>query len=311
MSLLARPAVASLIARTLQRVVMRADRRSSGRGSAAAAHARLPEFPRATSELTIPTSVAPARVMVYRPTTEDPAPPVHVNFHGGGFILPVTETDDAFCRAVAALAGVVVVNVDYVVAPQYPFPAPPRQSYDVVRWIAENGAEHGWDGARLTVGGQSAGGGLAAAVARQALEESGPPIALQVLHYPPLDLATAAKDKRAAIDKPVLRPWMGEVFDSAYIPDPRERDDRLASPAHPEETADIKGITPALIITAAHDRLRADGVRYAERLRQAGSLVEHHDVADVDHAYDLDDDEKGREIYTFIAQQVRRATANA
>lgn len=311
MSLLARPAVASLIARTLQRVVMRADRRSSGRGSAAAAHARLPEFPRATSELTIPTSVAPARVMVYRPTTEDPAPPVHVNFHGGGFILPVTETDDAFCRAVAALAGVVVVNVDYVVAPQYPFPAPPRQSYDVVRWIAENGAEHGWDGARLTVGGQSAGGGLAAAVARQALEESGPPIALQVLHYPPLDLATAAKDKRAAIDKPVLRPWMGEVFDSAYIPDPRERADRLASPAHPEETADIKGITPALIITAAHDRLRADGVRYAERLRQAGSLVEHHDVADVDHAYDLDDDEKGREIYTFIAQQVRRATANA
>ena len=149
-----------------------------------------------------------------------------------------------------------------------------------------------------------------ASVARQALEENGPPIALQVLHYPPLDLATAAKDKRAAIAEPVLRPWMGEVFDSAYIPDPRERADRRASPAHPEETADIKGITPALIITAAHDRLRADGVRYAERLRQTGSLGEHHDVADVDHAYDLDDDEKGREIYTFIAQQVRRATAN-
>jgi acetyl esterase len=147
--------VASLIAKTMQRLVMLADRRPSGRGSAAASRARLPEFPRAVSELTIPTAVAPARVVVYRPTTEDPAPPVHVNFHGGGFILPVTETDDAFCRAVAALAGVVVVNVDYAVAPQYPFPAPPRQSYDVVRWIAENGAEHGWDGTRLTVGGQS------------------------------------------------------------------------------------------------------------------------------------------------------------
>lgn len=310
MSLLARPAVASLIAKTMQRLVMLADRRSGGRGSAAACHARLPEFPRATSVLTIPTSVAPARVVVHRPTTEDPAPPVHVNFHGGGFILPTTEADDAFCRAVAALAGVVVVNVDYVVAPQYPFPAPPRQSYEVVRWIAGNGAEHGWDGTRLTVGGQSAGGGLAAAVARQAMEESGPPIALQVLHYAPLDLATAPKDKRAAIAKPMLRPWMGEVFDSAYVPDPRDRADRLVSPAHPAETADLKGITPALIITAAHDRLRAEGVRYAERLRQVGSLVEHHDVAEVDHAYDLSDDKKGREIYAFIAEHVRQATAD-
>ncbi|KOV75701.1 carboxylesterase [Streptomyces sp. NRRL WC-3618] len=310
MSLLAQPAVASLIAKTMQRLVMRADRRSGGRGSAAASHARLPEFPRATSELTIPTSVAPARVVVYRPPAGDPAPPVHVNFHGGGFILPVTETDDAFCRAVAALAGVVVVNVDYVVAPQYPFPAPPRQSYDVVRWVAENGAAHGWDGTRLTVGGQSAGGGLAAAVARQALEEQGPPIALQVLHYPPLDLATAAKDKRAAIAKPMLRPWMGEVFDSAYVPDPRRRADRLVSPAHPGETADLKGIAPALIITAAHDRLRAEGVRYAERLRQASSLVEHHDVAGVDHAYDLNDDAKSREIYAFVARHIRQATAD-
>ena len=222
----------------------------------------------------------------------------------------MTETDDAFCRAVAALAGVVVVNVDYVVAPQYPFPAPPRQSYDVVRWVAENGAAHGWDGTRLTVGGQSAGGGLAAAVARQALEEQGPPIALQVLHYPPLDLATAAKDKRAAIAKPMLRPWMGEVFDSAYVPDPRRRADRLVSPAHPGETADLKGIAPALIITAAHDRLRAEGVRYAERLRQASSLVEHHDVAGVDHAYDLNDDAKSREIYAFVARHIRQATAD-
>ncbi|MDX3456372.1 alpha/beta hydrolase fold domain-containing protein [Streptomyces sp. ME02-8801-2C] len=313
MSLLARPAVASLVAKTMQRVLTLADRRSGGQGSTAAFHARLPEFPRATSGLTIPTSVAPARVVVYRPPVEgaeDPAPPVHVNFHGGGFVMALTETDDAFCRAVAALAGVVVVNVDYVVAPQYPFPAPPRQSYEVVRWIAENGAAHGWDGTRLTVGGQSAGGGLAAAVARQALEEQGPAIALQVLHYPPLDLATAAKDKRAAIAKPMLRPWMGEVFDSAYVPDPLRRTDRLVSPAHPKETADLKGIAPALIITAAHDRLRAEGLRYAERLRQVGSLVEHHDVAGVDHGYDLNDDERGREIYAFVSRHIRQATAD-
>ena len=186
--------------------------------------------------------------------------------------MPVTETDDAFCRAVAALAGVVVVNVDYVVAPQYPFPAPPRQSYDVVR-VGRR------ERRRARLGRHPAHGGRAE---RRRRSRGGrgppgpggerPPIALQVLHYPPLDLATAAKDKRAAIAKPVLRPWMGEVFDSAYVPDPRRRADRLVSPAHPEETADLKGIAPALIITAAHDRAPGGG-RALRRAASAGGLT--------------------------------------
>ncbi len=110
------------------------------------------------------------------------------------------QFDDPLCRCLAAEAGVAVVNVDYVVAPQHRFPAPPHQAFEVVRWVAEHGAEHGWDGDRLTVGGQSAGGGLAAA-ARQALEQGGPAIAVQVLHYPPLDLATRGKDKHSVIAK--------------------------------------------------------------------------------------------------------------
>jgi len=233
---------------------------------------------------------------------------VHVNFHGGGYVLPMTEIDDPFCRAVAAEAGVVVINVEYVVAPQHPFPAPPRQAYEVVRWIAAHGDEHGWDGERLTVGGQSAGGGLAAAVARQALEENGPAIALQVLHYAPLDLMTHAKDKKAAIAKPVLRPWMADVFDSSYVPDPRRRADRLVSPAHPSDTADLKGIAPAYVVTCEYDLLKAEGVRYAERLKKAGALVGHHDVTGADHGYDGKDDEKARQVYTLIADQVRQAT---
>ncbi|MGW2609505.1 alpha/beta hydrolase fold domain-containing protein [Streptomyces mirabilis] len=307
MSLLARPGVASFAAKSIQRLAVAADRRPSGRGSAAASHSRFPEFPRSVSALTVPTSVAPARVVVYLPTSEGPPPPVHVNFHGGGYVMPLTEIDDPLCRFLAAEAGVAVVNVDYVVAPQHPFPAPPRQAFEVVRWIAEHGGEHGWDGSRLSVGGQSAGGGLAAAVARQALEEGGPAIALQVLHYPPLDLATSARDKRAAIAKPVLRPWMGEIFDSSYVPDPRERADRLVSPAGAADTADLKGIAPALVVTAEHDLLKAEAVRYAERLRRAGALVEHHDVLGVDHGYDGKDDKKALETYAVIARHVRRA----
>jgi acetyl esterase/lipase len=307
MSLLARPAVAAVAAKAMQRLVLLANRRTQGRGSKGASLDRFPEFPRNAHELTVPTSVAPARVVVYLPPGENAAPPVHVNFHGGGYVLPLTEMDDPLCRALAAEAGVVVVNVDYVVAPQHPFPAPTRQAYEVVRWVAAHGAEHGWDGSRLSVGGQSAGGGLAAAVARQALEEGGPPIALQVLHYPPLDLATSARDKRAAIPKPMLRPWMGEMFDSAYVPDPRERADRLVSPAGAADTADLKGIAPAFVITAEFDLLKAEGERYAERLRKAGALVEHHDVSQADHGYDGKDDEKARESYALIARQVRQA----
>jgi len=312
MSLLARPAVAAFVAKAMQRATLLAERRAGGRGSAAASHARFPEYPRVVSELTIPTSVAPARAVVYRPTTEGTDPPaVHVNFHGGGYVMSVTEIDDPLCRFLAAEAGVVVINVDYVVAPQHPFPAPPRQAYEVVRWVAEHGAEHGWDGGRLTVGGQSAGGGLAAAVARQALEEGGPSIALQVLHYPPLDLATDARSKRAGTAKPVLRPWMADVFDTAYVPDVELRRDRLVSPAHPSDTVNLKGIAPAVVITAEFDLLKAEAVTYADRLRVAGALVECRDVSGVDHGYDGQDDQKAREAYELIARQVRRATEGA
>ncbi|MFJ4782215.1 alpha/beta hydrolase [Streptomyces sp. NPDC088794] len=309
MSFLARPAVAAFAAKAMQRATLSAERRSGGRGSAAASHARFPEYPRVVTELTIPTSVAPARAVVYLPTTEgDDPPPVHVNFHGGGYVMSVTEIDDPLCRFLAVEAGAVVINVDYAVAPQHPFPAPPRQAYEVVRWVAEHGPEHGWDGGRLTIGGQSAGGGLAAAVARQALEESGPSIALQVLHYPPLDLTTEARSKRAAVDKPVLRPWMTDVFDTAYIPDVELRRDRLVSPAHPSDTVDLTGIAPAVVITAEFDLLKAEAMAYADRLRVAGALVEYRDVSGVDHGYDGQDDQKARATYELIARQIRKAT---
>jgi acetyl esterase/lipase len=306
MSVLTRPAVASAAARVMQRLVLLADR--LGGKAPGASPDRFPEFPRDTRELTVPTSVAPAKVVAYLPPAPGAQPPVYVNFHGGGYVMPLTEMDDALCRYLAAEAGVVVLNVDYALAPQHRFPAPPRQAFEVVRWVAAHAAEHGWNGARLAVGGQSAGGGLAAAVARQALETGGPPIALQVLHYPPLDLAMNARDKHSVIAKPALRPWMADVFDAAYVPDRRERADRLVSPAGSADTADLTGIAPALLITAEHDILRAEGERYAERLHGVGALVEHYDIPGVDHGYDVKDLETARAVYARIARHVRAAT---
>jgi acetyl esterase len=274
-SVLGAPKVAAVLARMMQGQV-------SVTGGTVTRRRRIvfPELPGNTREITIPAPVAPARAVVYRPASRDPCPPVHVNLHGSGYVVPGFELDDPLCRYLAAEAGVVVVNVDYVVAPQHPFPALPHQAFQVVRWVAAHGAEHGWDGGRLTVGGQSAGGGLAAAVARQALEQGGPAIGLQVLHYPPLDLTTRGKDKPSVIAKPMLRPWMTEIFDGAYV-------------------------APALVITPGFDRLHAEGQRYAQRLRKAGALAGHHDVPQADHAYDMSDAERARQTYALIARFIK------
>lgn len=308
MSVFDHPAVADFAARAMQRLVALELTRRTRKSNGFSPLERFPEIARNSRELTIPTSVSTVRVIVYLPPETDIRPAVYVNFHGGGYILPFIELDDPLCRYLAAEANVAVLNVDYAVAPQHRFPAPPRQVFEVVRWVAAHGVEHGWDGGRLIVGGQSSGGGLAAAVARQALEEKGPPIALQVLHYPPLDLATAPRDKHSKATKPMLRPWMGEIFNTAYLPDPCQRADRLASPAGAADTADLSGIAPALIITAELDLLRAEGVRYAERLRNSGALVEHIDIAGLDHAYDMKDTEAARAVYARIAYHVRKLT---
>lgn len=299
MSLLDRPAVASLVGRGMQRAVLAARPKQAG---------RFPECPGDKFELTVPNSVAPARAVVYRPPeSAGVKPPVYVNLHGGGFVMPLTDMDDPVCRFLAARAGVVVINVDYALAPQHRFPEPPHQAFEIVQWIAEHGDEHGWDATRLAVGGQSAGGSLAAAVARQAWERGGPPLELQVLHYPALDLVTRSEDKPSPLAKPMLRPWMGRVFNGSYVPDPGRRIDRLASPANPADVEDLSGIAPAVMITAEHDLLRSEGQRYAQRLGEVGALVEHHDLSGLDHGYDVKDADRAREGYDLIAGHLRRA----
>lgn len=274
---------------------------------------RFPEIPGPTTLIDIPTRHGKVAATVYHPAADVATPAVYVNVHGGGFVVGHREQDDPWCRFLAANANVVVVNVDYLLAPHRRFPTPVEQIYDVLDWASAS--ERDWDGGRLCVGGQSAGGSLAAAAARLAFEtgpESGPQIALQVLHYPPLDLVTATKDKHSPLGaKAIMKPWMGEVFDTAYIPDRAQRTDRLASPAWGANSDGIKGIAPALVVTAEYDRLRDEAWRYAQKLEAVGSLAEYYEVPGVDHGYNImsDDAEVTRTSYEHIAGHVRRATA--
>lgn len=269
---------------------------------------RFPEIAGRTTEITIPTRHGPVAATVYLPETNGAEPGVYVNVHGGGFVVGHREQDDPWCRYLAAHANVVVINTDYVLAPHKRFPAPVEQIYDVLQWASA--PERDWDGCRLCVGGQSAGGSLSAGASRMALENGGPTIALQMLHYPPLDLVTATSDKRSPLgSKAVLKPWMGEVFDTAYIPDRAQRRDRLASPAWGTNGDDITGIAPGLVITAEFDRLREEAKRYADKLEAAGALADYHEVRAVDHGYNIMSDatDVTRHMYDLIVGYVRRA----
>jgi len=262
-----------------------------------------------TSDAAIPTRHGTVFARIYHPPAAGATSAVYVNVHGGGFVVGHPEQDDPWCRYLATHAEVVVVNPDYVLAPRHRFPAASQQIYDVVCWAAA--PDRDWDGSRICVGGQSAGGNLSAAAARLALRHGTPRISLQVLHYAPLDLVTPTRDKPSTIGRrAVMKPWMGEVFDTAYIHDPAQRRDPLASPAWDQATDDLSGIAPAVVVTAEFDRLRNEARTYAERLRSFGALREYIEVPDVDHGYNImtNATDVTRGVYDRVAHHVRRAT---
>jgi acetyl esterase/lipase len=273
---------------------------------------RFPEIAGHTTTISIPTRHGDTAATVYRPEPAGRRLAVYVNVHGGGFVIGHREQDDPWCRFLAAHAGVVVINTDYVLAPQRRFPAPAEQIYDVLQWASS--PDRDWDGTELCVGGQSAGGNLAAAASRLALTYGGPRIKLQVLHYAVLDLVTKTGVKPSPARRAaVLRPWKCEIFETAYIPDSSQRRDRLASPAWGTNGDDLAGIAPALIVAAGLDRLRGEAARYARKLANAGALAEYREVGGADHGYNLISDapEAGdvtRRMYAVIADHVARAT---
>ena len=273
---------------------------------------RFPEIAGRTEVITIPTRHGATAATVYRPPSSEPISGVYVNVHGGGFVVGHREQDDPWCRYLAAHAGVAVVNTDYVLAPHRRFPAPAEQIHDVLSWASA--PERDWDGSRLCVGGQSAGGNLAAAASRLALAHGGPAVRLQVLHYAPLDLVTRTGDKRSPRGgAAVLKPWMGAVFDTAYVPDRDRRRDPLVSPAWGSNGDDIAGIAPALVVTAEFDRLRDEAAAYAGKLDAVGALAEYVEMAGLDHGYNImsgapEAVEATRRVYKLISEDVVRAT---
>ncbi len=215
-----------------------------------------------------PAGPVPARLYIPDPG-EEPAPCL-VYFHGGGWVIGGLDTHDAACRRLAREAGVRVVSVDYRLAPEHPYPAAADDCTAALDAVAARAAELGVDPARLAVGGDSAGGNLAAVVARRARDRGGPPLRFQLLIYPVTDCDFDRPSYRENARGYLLEAPHMEWFWGHYVPDPRRR---LEPDASPLRAADLAGLPPALVQTAEFDPLRDEGEAYAARLRQAGVPV--------------------------------------
>ena len=220
---------------------------------------------------------------IYRPQDAGAAPvPVVVYFHGGGWVSGDPRQSEWWCAGIAAAAGVVVVSVDYRLAPEHPFPTPAEDCYAATRWVAEHAADLGVDGARLAVMGDSAGGNLAAVVCVMARDRGAPSISLQVLIYPSVAVGAEFPSKHENANAPILSAEDVDHTPRLYLhgtdADPK---DPYVSPLY----ADHHDLPAALIQTAQFDPLRDHGAAYAAALREAGVDVRLTNYVDAVHGY--------------------------
>lgn len=209
-------------------------------------------------------------VRIYTPEGNAPFPGV-VFLHGGGWVIGDLDTHDNVCRGISNRAGAVVVSVDYRRAPENVFPAALEDSIDATSWVAANAAALAIDPRRLVIVGDSAGANMAAVIAAKEHDANGPPLALQVLVYPAIDLTgfETGSHREFAEDHFLTRSVM-EWFLEMYVP---RVDDRPRPDASPRFIADLSGLPPALVITAECDPLRDEGEAYAKRMQEQGVPV--------------------------------------
>jgi acetyl esterase len=227
--------------------------------------AAQPEAVARVCDQTIPGPDGEIPIRIYWPKAR-PGQPILVYAHGGGFVFCDLDSHDGLCRNFANRIGAVVISVDYRLAPENPWPAAAEDVYAVAGWAVDNAATLGADPARIVVGGDSAGGNLAAVTALMARDRGGPPLQAQLLLYPVIapDFGTESYQLYGTgyyNPKQALR-WYWDQ----YVPCDRDRAHPYAAPLN----ADLRGVPPAVMVIAGHDPLRDEGLAYASALEAAG-----------------------------------------
>ncbi len=214
-------------------------------------------------------------VRVYRPANRDGAVPGLLYLHGGGFFLGDLDMFHASVLRLADQLGVVIVSVDYRLAPEHPFPAPVEDCSAALAWTAAKAAELGIDPARLGITGESAGGGLAAAVTLMARDRGGPELCFQHLSIPELDDRLDTPSMREYVVTPMWNRPNAFYSWKSYLGTEPGGDD-VSPYAAPARATDLTGLPPTFLTACQFDPLRDEGIHYAQRLLQAGVQTEMH-----------------------------------
>ena len=242
-----------------------------------------PEPVETVRDLACPGPHGEIPLRLYRPAGAGAgALPGLVYFHGGGWLLGGLESHDVVCRRFANAARCVVVSVDYRMAPEHKFPAAVDDSAAATRFVATHAGDLGIDPARIAVGGDSAGGNLAAVMALMARDGDLPPLAYQLLIYPATDMAmTTISSQTVGPGVPLTSATMKWFIDH-YMRDAADPIDWRASPIR---AASLAGTAPALVLTAGVDPLRDEGIAYAIRLEREGVRVMAIHLSDQIHGF--------------------------
>lgn len=236
-------------------------------------------------EISIPAPHGTIPARFYKPKTlrqRDGLAPVLVFFHGGGWVIGDLDSHDVVCRTLAHEGQLIVISVDYRLAPEHKFPAAIDDAVTATQWVASNAKTLGIDAARLCVGGDSAGGNLAAVVALAAREDKGPAISGQVLIYPATDFAMTHPSHSEPETSVLLTHTVIRWFRDHYLTGAADIDNWRASPAR---ATDLSGLPPAYVMTAGADPLRDEGDDYAKRLKDAGVSVTYRSYPGQFHGF--------------------------
>ncbi|MEJ8855120.1 alpha/beta hydrolase [Variovorax robiniae] len=227
-------------------------------------------MPVTVTERTIDGPTGPIALRIFSAGHRETPAPAFLWCHGGGFVVGGLDSADSICRSIASIAGCTVIAVRYRLAPEHALSAGREDFLAALEWVAANGETLGIDGSRLAIGGDSAGGNITAAVAQETLRRGGPALRLQVLAYPATDLLREFPSKAENAEGFMVTAQMLEhVRDT--VGTAADAADPWLSPARSQ---DLRGLAPAVLISAGYDPIRDDGLDYAERLRTAGVPVE-------------------------------------
>ena len=255
----------------------------------------------------IKTSEGESHVYIITPKENKEIYPLYINIHGGGFVRPYAKRDTVFCSKIAAHVGCKVIDIDYKLAPEHPFPEGLNECYAIVKCAFENAKELNIDTENVILGGHSAGGNFTAAIALMANKSKDFKLKYQIIDYPFMDAVTDPEDKMLEGD--LIPPNRARKFNALYVDNEDDKHNPLVSMVLATEEMLI-GLPPALIITAAYDSLRAEAEKYAMMMAQAGVEVKVKRFLNSKHGFVVNCQQEFEEGQRLIIRTIKEGFFN-